>query len=330
MKHIEHEDLSGVRRASRRQVLSWAVSGLASGALSACAAPVPAMRVGSIVFPGYELMFLARDLGLLPEQDLRLIELLSNTDTLRALAARQIEAAALTLDELMSARADGVDLRVVLVLDSSEGADVVLGRPGLSLSALAGKRIGAEDSAGGAVMLSALLKAAGLRVDQVRKVSITLDRSEEFYQRGLVDAVVTAEPWAARIERRGALRLFDSSAIPGRIVDVLAVRAEAMPMHEKALRQLVAGHFAALAHYRSQAEDASRRMAVRLQMPAQEVVAAFRGLALPDAAQNREMMRHGGSFERTLTGLQQLMVEATLLPRVQALGDIVDLRFLPS
>jgi NitT/TauT family transport system substrate-binding protein len=54
--------------------------------------------VGSIVFPGYESLFLAREAGLLEERQVRLIELLANTDTLRALAAGQLEAAALTLD----------------------------------------------------------------------------------------------------------------------------------------------------------------------------------------------------------------------------------------
>ena len=51
--------------------------------LAACQAPVAPIRVGSIVFPGYELMFLARELGLLNERQVRLVELLSNTDTVR-------------------------------------------------------------------------------------------------------------------------------------------------------------------------------------------------------------------------------------------------------
>jgi hypothetical protein len=105
----------------RRLLLAAAVAGWLP-ALHACSAPVAAMRVGSIVYPGYESMFLARELGLLDERRVRLVELLHNSDTLRALAAGQLEAAALSLDGLLTARADGVDLRAVLVFDVAAGA----------------------------------------------------------------------------------------------------------------------------------------------------------------------------------------------------------------
>jgi NitT/TauT family transport system substrate-binding protein len=312
----------------RRTALAWGMSAAGALALAGCAEPVASLRVGSIVFTGYELMFLARDLGLLVERNVRLVELVSNTDALRALAAGQIDAAALTLDELMSARADGVDLKVVLVLDVSAGADVVLGKPGISLDKLAGKRVGAEDSAGGAIMLSALLRAAGLHVGQIRKVPTTLAASEALYRSGLVDAVVTAEPWAGRLEKLGARRLFDSTAIPGRIVDVLGVRAEVIESHSLALRQLVAGHFSALKHMQGNALDASRRMAPRLQTPINEVMLGFQGLQFPDATENLAMMGAGGSLEKTLADLQKVMVDAALLDHAQRFDDLIDTRFL--
>ena len=60
----------------------------------------------------------------------------------------------LTLDELLTARGNGIELCVIAVLDSSAGADALMARPGLEhLKALAGQRIGAEDSASGALML---------------------------------------------------------------------------------------------------------------------------------------------------------------------------------
>jgi len=54
----------------------WHGSGLAP-LLPACGEPVPVMRVGSIVFPGYELMFMARERGLIDSRKVRLIEMLA-------------------------------------------------------------------------------------------------------------------------------------------------------------------------------------------------------------------------------------------------------------
>lgn len=287
------------------------------------------MRVGSIVFPGYEDLFLARELGLLDERRVRLVELLASTDTLRALATGQLEAAALTLDELMTARADGVDLRAVLVFDVSEGADVVLARAPISLKTLAGQRVAVEDGAMGALMLSALLQAAGLTPQQIHKVPITLDRSEALFGNGGVDVVVTAEPWAARMEKTGAVRIFDSAAIPGRIVDVLAVRADALPLYAAALRHLVQCHFAAQAQLHESPQRCMALMAARLQTPASEVMALYRGLRLPGLAQNRAMLAAGGAVDQTAHMLQMLMVAADLLPRAAVLQAMADPQFLP-
>ncbi len=75
----------------RRWLAAIAALGGAS-LVGACSEPVPPLRVGTIVFPGYELMFMARELGMLDEHSVRLVELMSSTDNLRALAAEQIEA----------------------------------------------------------------------------------------------------------------------------------------------------------------------------------------------------------------------------------------------
>lgn len=314
----------------RRQWLAQAASSLLVPALAGCSAPLSPMRVGCIVFPGYESLFLARETGLLDEHQVRLVELMANTDTLRALAAGQLEAAALTLDELLSARADGVDLRAVLVFDVSEGADVVLARAPITLKTLAGRRVAVEDGAMGAVMLSALLQAAGLGPQQIRKVPITLDRSEELFERGGVDVVVTADPWAARMESKGAQRIFDSRAIPGRIVDVLAVRSDALAARAPALRHLLQCHFAAQAQIKDAPERSATLMARRLQTPPAEVMALYRGLNLPELALNRRMLAAGGAVDQTAHALQLLMVQSKLLPATAVQQNLAEAQFLPT
>jgi len=313
----------------RRSALAWLACAPLASTLTACSAPVAPLRVGVIVFPGYELLFLARALGLIDSARVRLVEMRTNTDTIRALVSSQLEAAAMTLDELMTARADGVDLRAVMVFDISAGADVVLARDTVTLANLAGKRIGVEDGAMGAVMLTALLESAGLKLDQITKVPVTLDRSEEALRRGRVDAVVTADPWASKLEKAGAKRIFDSTAIPGRIVDVLAVRSDAIQTHAAALQHLTAAYFSGQRFWLKSPLEASGHMAPRLGMDPADVPGLFRGLQLPDVRQNAEMLRSGGSLDVTGRELQRDMQEARLLPGSASVRDVSDARFLP-
>lgn len=296
--------------------------------LSACAPPRQPLRVGTIVFPGYELLFLARAMGWLKADFVRLIELQNSSDSVRALAAGKLDAALLTMDEMMSARAGGLDLRAVLILDTSSGADQVLAHPDITLSKLRGRKIGAEDNSVGALMMASLLEAAGVPVDQIVKVPITQSRAVEFYQKGLADVVVTAEPWASQIRALGGKTIFDSSAVPDRILDVVAVRADVMASHADALQHLVAMQFAALAMFREHPAQAAPYLAPRLQIMPAEVTASFKGLRLPDRAQNRAMLRQHGDLAKTLPALQTILLDAHLLSKAIDPDTLLDARFV--
>ena len=158
---------------------------------------------------------------------------------------------------------------------------------------------------------------------------MTLDRSEELFTRGDVDVVVTAEPWATRLEKQGARRLYDSRAIPGRIVDVLAVRTAVLDSHAGALRHLLSCHFQAQQVLHSAPEQATALLAPRLQTPPAEVMALFRGLHLPELAENRRLLAPGGPIDQSAQALQGIMQSAGLLSRASTLLALADPRFLP-
>lgn len=309
----------------RRACLRWlGALALPAAGLGGCAAPQPPLRVGSIAFPGYEMAFLARDLGQLDEQQVRLIEMPSNTDTLRALASGQLEAANLTLDECISARAEGLDLRVLAVLDISAGADAVYSRRPMTLTQLAGKRIAVEDSAVGATVLGALLEAAQLKPDQIVKVPTVLPSTGRDFLSGRADVVITAEPWASQIEAAGGHRLFDSTRMPGRIVDVMVAHVQAVREQSVATQHLVRAHFSGLAHWRGQPADAARRLAPRLELSPEQVPGAFRGLNLPDRQANLELLRDGGQIDATARLLQRDMLRQGLMLQSRPLSEISD------
>lgn len=320
-------DLSPPSPHSRRAMLLGLGGALCLGG---CRAPTPPLRLGSIVFSGYEPVFLARSLGWLDPNQVRLVELLSNTDTLRALAAHQIEAAQLTLDEFLTARAGGLDLRVIAVLDLSQGADAVVARPGLTNpTSLKGRKVAVEDGAVGAVMLSAFLRANGLQASDITKVPYTMDRSLDDFKAGVADLFVTASPWLGQLEAAGGRRLFDSAAIPERIVDVLVARTDVFNTHAAALRQVVQAHFQAVARFKAAPETVLSLMAPRLQLPPSEVRAAFEGLMLPDAHTSASMLGAQGPLLSQVKTLLEVMVQDGLLRQTFPLNELFDTRFHP-
>lgn len=294
-----------------------------------CASASP-LRIAAHVWPGYELMFLARSLGWLPEDLVRLIETRSASDSLAALARGEAEGAALTLDEVLRARASGIPLSVVLVFDISAGADVVLARPHVAtLRKLAGRRIGVETSALGALMLYKLLEAAGLTLQDVTVVPLAIDNHLSAWDQEQLDALVTYEPVASKLEARGLLRLFDSRALPNTIFDVLAVRGDALKTHAAAVRMLVAAHFRGLRHLQTNPQDASYRMAARLNLPANAVYQSFSGMQLPSLDINRHLLAPAGELRAAAAQLVPLMRESGMLPRADDLAHLMSDDFLP-
>ena len=285
------------------------------------------LRIASNVWSGYETLYLARSLGYYEDKNIRLVELPSNSQVSQSLRNGVIEAACLTLDEALSLMQDGVDLRVVLVMDISHGADVVMARPEIgTLQALRGKRIGVENAAVGATMLDAALVAGELLAEDVTIVPVTVDEHVDAYRAGRIDAVVTFEPVRSKLLQEGARVLFDSSQVPGRIVDVLVVRPEVAVAHAKALRELLKGHFRAREYLASQPQDAAKRMAPRL---GENALEQFVGLSLPDIQENQVLLGGNPPGLRSNAGaLADLMLRRKLLQKPVSVERLADPSFL--
>lgn len=292
--------------------------------------PDPLLNIGTSRWPGYEVLFLARELGLHDETGIRLVELNSATEVIHAFRNRTLEVAALTLDEVLTLMQTEKDLKIILVMDISDGGDVLLGQPGIdSLDQLNGKKIGVENTAVGAVLLDSALTQAGLAIEEVTIVSLTVDEHFDAFIKRRIDAVATYEPVKTRLENRGAINLFDSSQIPGVIVDVLVTRASFADSHRKTLQKLVKAQFKALDFLKSNPDAAATLIAPRLEIKPSEVTASYEGLILPGIAENTTLM--SGAMPpllKTARELSRLMRRSGLIDELPETSSLLDNRFL--
>jgi len=294
-------------------LLAWAALLLA---LAGCARePETALRIGTNVWIGSEPLYLARELGQLDSAVVQLVEYPSASDVLRAFRNQAIDGMVISLDELLGLAADGFQPRIILVVDVSHGADVVVGRPGMrTMRDLKGKSVAVESSALGAFVLSRALALNDMQASDVDVVHLESNEQPEAFEKGQVDGAVTFDPFRARFLRAGASILFDSTRIPGEIVDLLAVRANVLERQPKAIQALLTGWFGAIDYLKSKPEDAARRMGIRQQTTGEQFLAALKGLHIPSREENLRMLG-GATPELVVTGrrLMNLMVEAKLL-----------------
>jgi NitT/TauT family transport system substrate-binding protein len=302
-------------RHSRREFLIMA-AGLA--ALAGCARePEGPLRIGTNVWIGSEPLYLARELGRLDGSLVQLVEYPSASEVHRAFRNQAIDGMVISLDELFGVAADGKHHpRVILVIDVSHGADAIVARRGIkSMRELKGKSVAVESSALGAFVLARALALNGMQASDVNVVHLESNEQPSAFQQGKVDAAVTFDPYLGQLKRAGAVTVFDSTQIPGEIVDLLAVRDSAFDQHARGIKSILAAWFGAVDYLRTHPEDAARRMGIRQQSTGAQFLAALQGLRIPSREENLRMLA-GPAPELVEKGrhLRDLMIEAKLLP----------------
>src|SRR5213082_3415640 len=253
-------------RYTRKHLCAFACIALLLSLAGCMREPETALRIGTNVWIGSEPLYLARELGRFDPTAVQLVEYPSASEVLRAYRNEAIDGMIISLDELFGLAVDGFQPRIILVVDVSHGADVVVGRRGMrTMQDLKGKSIAVESSALGAFVLSRALAVNGMQASDVNVVHLESNEQPSAFEKGTVDGAVTFDPYRAQFLRAGATTLFDSTQIPGEIVDLLAVRASVDDKRPKAIETLLAGWFNALAYMNSDPKDAARRMGIRQQ-----------------------------------------------------------------
>ncbi|MBW4506461.1 MAG: ABC transporter substrate-binding protein [Scytonematopsis contorta HA4267-MV1] len=253
--------------------------------------PPDHLRVGFLVWPGYESLYLARDLGYYQDSSIRLVDYPSASELIRAFRNRDLEAVTLTLYEALLVAETQPDARIVLIIDSSNGADVVLGKPEIkTLQGIKGKRLGVESGALGAFVVTRALEQVALKPKDVQIVSLGVSEHEKAYKQGNVDAVVTFEPTRSNLLAAGANLLFDSSQIPGEILDVLVVRQNLLSKRQSETQTLINGYFRALNYLKTNPQDAALRIAPREGVTPEQFLKSLEGIHLPELQENQNLL----------------------------------------
>lgn len=299
--------------------------------LSACTEPPEKkVRIGIHVWPGYDTLILARDKDLLADSNVRLIELPSASESIRAFQNRTVDGALLTVDEVLRLADHGHDPVIILVMDFSNGADAILAQPQIgTLAALKGKTIGVEPNALGAYLLARALDTASLSASDVTLVSMPIAETTAAMTDRQVDAVVTYEPHLTQILDAGATLLFDSTQMPGEITDVLVVHKEVIEKSPKALQRLVDAQFNALEYLEKKSDDAVSLMAKRENITPAELRAALTRLDLPDRQSNQRLLSaKDNTLPDTIRRLVTLMREQEMLNGDLSAREFRDDRFV--
>ena len=263
---------------------------LALGLVCCAPAPKTALVVGTVPWVGLEPLFLAREKGLFPGP-IHLTEYMNSEHELRAFQNGVTHAMAVSLEEVLQRDPLGQQTQVVLVLDSSHGADCVVAQPGVkTLADLRGQRVASEDVMLSTYLLHRALEQVGLDLKAVERVFLAPEQFAAAFERREVAAVAAYEPFCQRLVAAGGHLLFDSAKIPGEIVDVLTVRKSVLQTNPEQVDALLRGWFAALTLMRAHPAESARLMGRRVRLDEGQFLEALKGVHYLGAEEQARML----------------------------------------
>lgn len=153
--------------------------------------------------------------------------------SLDAFVARNIDACTMTnMEALDMPAASGVPTTVLLIGDYSNGNDALLVRGGVNIKDLPGKKLLLVEKTVSEYLFDRAMTMNGLSasIRQVRKINTSdADIQSAFLSDSSASAVVTWKPMLSQLlKQKNLTSLFNSSQIPGEILDLTVVRTDVL------------------------------------------------------------------------------------------------------
>ena len=215
---------------------------------------------------------------------------------------------------------------LVLVLDESRGSDQLIVHRSISdLRDLRGRRVGVAPSSLGPFLTSRALTSVGLDIADVRLVQTAPEAMASALHNGRIDAAATYPPFSDLVLRLGIARVaFDSRALPGEILDVLAVDPALLASQPEELARLLLAWEWTHAWARQQPAEAARLLAALQGVSQSAVRSAQDSLGLFPLQQQRAMLAPGGSVAAGMAALQATQQELGIVRQGAPLPAVSD------
>jgi NitT/TauT family transport system substrate-binding protein len=301
--------------------------------LASCAPYDPPLRIAIIRWPPFEYMHLAQEKGFFAEEgvEVRLIEFVAVNDTQRAFEHDKIDGGTFSLLQVLQSRDQLTrKLQIPLVIDFSDGADIVMARPGIAdMKGLRGKRVGVTLSPLDIYFLARALDLSGMSMADVNPVYVRTADMTDAMRSGKVDAVTAYPPNSSEIEAAGIGKpIFDSRKMPGEIIDVLALDKDVIEDRPEDVAAMIRAFYRAVEYARREPDEAMAIMAARERVAPED----FRkdllhtGITVVPLADQQKFLGAGSALPEVVKRISRVLSEHKLLSDSEYDSDLLNSR----
>lgn len=333
---------------TRRQTLRFLAGTAGSLFLHGCTrSPAPSLSTASNLFPatiattawiGNSALYIANEKNYFRNAGLDLSVRTYSTvvESFPAFSVGQIQGLCPVASEAVSLAADGIDYRIIAVMDTSSGADAILARNSVTdIADFKGKRVAVQKGGVGHFFLLQVLAEAGLTEADITIVDTTPEASAAAFEAGNIEIIYSYPPLltkALAAQSDGRV-IYDTSQMPTAILDFYAFRTDFIEANPNMVQAFVSGIFEALNLLKTNENEAIAIASKQLGVTANDLKAELQGIQLPDLQTNQKMLGNPQSdlyLVPSLTALAEFLVEQNQISVVPDMKSYIDPQFVQA
>ncbi len=303
------------------------------------------ITIGATIWPGYLLLYVARDKGFFKELglDVEIKTYVSQAECSKDYTSGKLQGRTNLTSEMITESLAGFDQRVVMIIDYSNGSDGIVALPSITnLKQFKGKKIAFEHNTLEEYFLTYALAQSGLSLKDIIPVDLDAEASAKAIMEGNVDIAVTFEPFLSEATKNNKNNLVYSSAnAPGIITDIFTFRTDFVQTHPKTITAFMQAYFKALKFWQENPNEANDIIAKEYHITREEIAQQLKGITILDENANATAftfsvgtqslygnMRKVGDFIFQHQGKKEILLDTDKLIEKQFIREIIKAKAL--
>lgn len=222
--------------------------------------------------------------------------------SLDAFSAGKIDGISAVATDVLVVGSNGAKSKIIAVLDYSDGADMIIGKPGInSIKDLKGQKVGVEVTLVEHLLLLKGLEANGMKQSDVELVNTPTNETPQTLASGKVGAVGAWYPVSGQALKAvaGSKALFTSADAKGLIYDVLAVNPTSFAKRKTDWEKVVKVYYKCVDYLLNEQTkaDGVKIMAAKVGANADEYMKALPGCHYLSLAEAKTAFKKGDGLD---------------------------------
>jgi NitT/TauT family transport system substrate-binding protein len=253
----------------RKAVLGVCLASMAA-VLPFTAQAVETLKVGTVVWVGQAPFYVADKLDLFKAHGLKVDLQFFSDPTLipTAMVGNALDGGTLTYDQVVMSAARGLQQKVVMPIDFSNGGDAIVADKSItSVNDFKGKKVGFSALSTSDFLLAYALKSHGMTAADITAVSMSPENVPSAMASGSLPIGVTYEPNVSQTVNLPGNKfhvVYSSKEAPGLITDVLVFDEKVIAKRPAAIKALIQGYLDGLAYIHSHPDESAKIIATVL------------------------------------------------------------------